>query len=406
MSDKYLYLTGIYGHKPYMVDSAKYAKKQYLFKNLKKELPSGFYSIQNRNGDILADFIIDHTRKFTIHSNNNVIEFLNSDENIVFQQLKKDILEENSLKHYIETSPESLLAKFVRAQYIPVPIPEFHWGSPDGRDAAAEKYYQYLINHYFDNVDFKDIRLMHTPLDVDLKYFFMESLFPQTSENMISSIEMLFQRILDENPTPAQMDVRDFYLKKLIHCYITADHKFDPVFVYLTDHYVSKLTESEFISDSEINVFQRIADRKRKNLVGETIPVFESYTIDHKKVSTSDMTAKYTLLWFWDPDCEHCSEYTPVLNDFYSNYRDLYDFEVIACSVTEDFDRWVAFIKQHNLKWINTSYAIEEPNYDAVEFFNFNDTPAVFIINRKHQIVARQFSVDELFDVFESLQNE
>ncbi|MCL1850754.1 MAG: redoxin domain-containing protein [Bacteroidetes bacterium] len=405
VKDKYLYLTGIYGNKAYIADSAKYANKQYVFKNNKKELPSGFYCIESQKGTLLTDFIVDNSRKFTIDATGDKIVFVNSDENIVYQNFKKDLEAGNDIRPYYYTTPESLLAKYVKAQYIPVPVPEFHWGSPEGRDAAAQQYYQFLIAHYFDNIDFKDIRLMYTPLDVELKDFFMESLYPQTPENVISSIENLFERILNEKPSRTQIDVKDFYLKKLIHLYMNADPKFDTVFVYLVDNYVSKISQSVFISDSEINVFQRIADRMRKTLVGQTIPVFESYTNDHHKISTAEIPAKYTILWFWDPDCEHCIEYTPILCDFYTKYHNLYNFEVIACSVTEDYDRWITFIKNHHLEWFNTSYAIEEPNYDAVEYFNFADTPAIFVIDKQHKIVARQFPVDDLFEIFESLEN-
>jgi thiol-disulfide isomerase/thioredoxin len=388
-----------------MIDSAKWVKNQYIFKSSKEDLPAGFYTIQTQSGESLADFIIDQTRKFTIEDTEKDLIFTNSNENIVFQQFKKDLLYENDLRIYTETAPESLLAKFVSAQFIPVSIPTFNWGSAEGRDNAAKKYYQFLIDHYFDNIDFKDVRLMRTPLDVDLKDFFMESLYPQTPENVIASIENLFHRITDEKPTPEQLDVLDFYLKKLIHLYMTADSKFDTVFVYLVDNYVSK-TNTELISESERSVFKRMADRKRVTLVGHQIPVFESFTNERFKVSTAEMPAKYTILWFWDPDCEHCIENTPQLYEFYTKYQNLYDFNVIACSVTEDYDRWIAFINRYNLDWFNTSYAIEEPNYDAVDYFNFNDTPAIFIIDKQHTIVARQFPVEDLIEVFESLHNE
>lgn len=407
-NEKYLYLIGIYGNEPYVVDSAKYTKNGYVFKNNKQILPSGFYTIesQNRiNRIIHAEFIVDKTRTFVMDEMRDKLVFTHSEENELFKSFQSALEAGNELHIFYQTAPESLLAKFVLAQYIPVSIPEFFWGSHAGREVAAQKYYQALIDHFFDNVDFKDIRLMYMPLNIDLKDFFVESLYPQTAENVISSIENFFNRILDPKPTPEQFEVRDFYLKKLIHLYLTAEPKFDKVFIYLVDNYVAKLTQSRFISGSEADVFKRIAERKRKTLVGETIPVFESYTMEHHKISTADTKKAYTLLWFWDPDCEHCIENTPQLYDFYCKYHDLYNFEVIACSVTEDYDRWVAFIHKNHLEWFNTSYAISEPNYDAVEFFNFADTPAIFIIDKQHKIVARQFPLDELFEVFESLQN-
>jgi peroxiredoxin len=239
-----------------------------------------------------------------------------------------------------------------------------------------------------------------------LKEFFFESLYPQTAENVIFCIDKLFLRMVDEEyPTTQQWDVRDFYLKKLIHLYMSANPKFDDVFVFLVDNYVSKLTDSKFISDSEKTVFQRIADRKRRTLLGHTVPVFESFASEQHKISTSEIAKEFTILWFWDPDCEHCIQETPKLCEFYSKYHELYNFEVIACSVTEDYDRWKAFIADHQLEWFNTSYAIGQPNYDAVDFFNFNDTPAIYIIDQQHTIVARQFPLDDLIEVFESLQN-
>jgi peroxiredoxin len=297
-----------------------------------------------------------------------------------------------------------MLGKYVLAQHIPVNIPEFFWGE-SGREGTARMYHQFVKNNYFNNIDFKDVRLMYTPLEIDLRGFFMEMIFPQTAENMMSSIVDLFQRMVDEKPTLSQLEVRDFYLKKLIHIFMNPESKYDTVFVYLVDNYISKLTNSTFFSGSEISVFKRMADRMRKTFVGRTIPVFESYTKDQRKISTADMPSTYVLLWFWDPDCDHCLEYTPALYDFYCNYHTVYDFDVIACSVTEDYDRWEAFINQHHLDWFNTSYVIAQPNYDAIEYFNFNDTPAIYIIDKQHKIVARQFHIDELFEIFESFQD-
>ena len=406
VNEKYLYLTGIYGNQPYRVDSAKGVKQQYLFKNAKQSLPAGFYTIQTKAGVALVDFIVDKTQKFGIETSQNDVIFTHSEENTVYRQFKKDLAAGNDLNMYAYTAPESLLGKYVLAQYIPVHIPEFHWGSHDGRNAAAKKRYQFIIDHYFDNIDFKDTRLMNTPLNVDLKDFFLTRLYPQTPELMISCIDNLFQRILDEKPTKVQLDMRDIYLKKLIHLYMTADAGFDTVFVYLVDNYVSQLTQSNFISDAEKSVFQRIADRKRKTLVGETVPVFKSYNKENQVISTAEIPANYIVLWFWDPDCEHCLQYTPILCDFYHNNHDLYNFEVLACSVTEDYDRWLAFIHEHHLDWINTSYAIAPPNYDAVEYFNFADTPAIFIIDKQQKIVARQFPLDNLQEIFESLPHD
>lgn len=123
-----------------------------------------------------------------------------------------------------------------------------------------------------------------------------------------------------------------------------------------------------------------------------------AYDAQHNSVSTKDIKHKYIILWFWDPDCDECVELTPQLRDFYDIYKDYYDLEIYAVSITDDYDRWDDFIRKNQLTWINVSYAIGEPNYDFVDYFDLITTPGIYIINSKHKIIARQFPLDELHE--------
>ena len=92
---------------------------------------------------------------------------------------------------------------------------------------------------------------------------------------------------------------------------------------------------------------------------------------------------------------------TPQLHQFYLENADKYDFEVFAVSITEDIDRWKKTCKEMGLSWINTCYAMGEPNYDFINYFNILTTPGSFLIDKDHKIIMRSFSLDELQDFFQ-----
>ena len=141
----------------------------------------------------------------------------------------------------------------------------------------------------------------------------------------------------------------------------------------------------------------------RKVIPGAQIPELISHDIDGKAHSTLDIKAHYTVLWFWDPDCDHCQEMTPPLHQLYQEYGKDYDFEVFAVEVNDDYERWKAFSDKHQLwDWTNLSTSRGEANLDFIEYFDIMTTPVMFLIDntQNHTIIARQITLDELRSFF------
>jgi len=215
-----------------------------------------------------------------------------------------------------------------------------------------------------------------------------------------------------------------YYLRKLFAIYLYNRPVFDTIPVWLFDNYYSKIantpvirypspitdsyynkigTENLHFSAIEDRVIRKVIERKRRLLPGHIIPPLAAYNIDHQLISTDKIDKKYIIVWLWDPDCDHCLEETPKLNQFYENFHNIYQFEIFAVSVTDDFERWKKFIEDHKLQWLNASYAIDEPNYDFIDYFDILTTPAIYLINKSHVIIERQFSLDDIYSIFESL---
>ena len=97
ISDNCLYLQGYYGQDVFVFDSAKVkGHKIVLFKNKKKEMPAGIYTLTDRFGNEYLDLMIDKDRRFTLIGGEWNSSFVTnvmvegSDENAQFIEFQKN----------------------------------------------------------------------------------------------------------------------------------------------------------------------------------------------------------------------------------------------------------------------------------------------------------------------------
>ena len=102
-------------------------------------------------------------------------------------------------------------------------------------------------------------------------------------------------------------------------------------------------------------VLDKIRDRVRKtepNLLGKVAPELIMQTSDGTVASLRYTQADYTILVFWEPDCGHCKQVIPELWKIYEKYQQK-NVKVFAVCTQYDKDKWMNFINEHKLFWIN-----------------------------------------------------
>ena len=208
------------------------------------------------------------------------------------------------------------------------------------------------------------------------------------TEYLISTSESLLSACKEHNQT--------HYLAAYLFnaFWTTGEPTYEPVMLYLYDKYDLKC----WLGD-RARLAKRKMDVVRKLAPGAQIPELTAYDIDRKQHSTNEIQTKYTILWFWDPDCDHCQEMTPILHDLYQEKADELNFEVFAVEVNDDYDRWTAFTQQHQLgDWINLSTSMGETSVDFIEYFDIVTTPVILLIDneKNHTIIARQVTLEEV----------
>lgn len=391
-----VYLIGYHGGEPYCADSAVVKKGTAVFKNKKSTLPCGVYSFSyTLNARPIADLILNKDNKLTVRM---------PKDPSVFNQIVVDGSEENSIlydfiyntpnntkdiydycRKLVETMPDAFVSKFIIAT-----------NGANWQQLANSRSQVSLVKILSNVVDFNEPRLLFSPS----RLFSMIEL-PITNEELteaddiINYIKMLTLR----KSCPA---VESYIAGKLFKALDTHNPDFDPAMVYLYDH-----CSKDWIDEDSRGRIQRKVNNLRKLIPGAKVPELISHDSTGNAHSTHDIANRYTVLWFWDPDCDHCQEMTPVLHQLYQEHANDWDFEVFAVEVNNDHDRWITFSDQHELwDWTNLSTSMGEANLDFIEYFDIMTTPVIYLVDnsKEHTIIARQITLDELVDFLNNVE--
>jgi len=245
-------------------------------------------------------------------------------------------------------------------------------------------------------VDFTDGRLCHS---VSSFFYFAHKYLTSDSLESVDEVITEVDTILTRAARGGRYQCGQ-YAQWLYNIFdMTGDPYYEPVMLHIYDTY-----DRGWIPEDQERRIKRKMDVVRKIAPGALIPELTAYDIDGKQHSTNEIQTKYTILWFWDPDCDHCQEETPILHDLYRKRADELNFEVFAVEVNDDYPRWKAFSEMNDLgDWINLSTSMGETSVDYIEYFDIVTTPVILLIDneKNHAIIARQVTLDEIVRAME-----
>lgn len=324
----------------------------------------------------------------------------------------------------IKNNPNKLVSKIVKMS-MDVKIPE----SPrdeNGNIIDSAFAYKYYRDHFFDNIDLKDDRVLNTPMFHNkLDEFFSKKMLIQHPDTIVK----YGYRLID------QLDPKSELFKYcLTHITSTSEKSnimgMDKVFVRMGQRYycAKNLEGKSPVYWMEEEKLKELCDKiqVQKNLVQGVIPpnIILRDTSDAKWMDFYSINADYTILYFWDPECGHCKKVTPKLQKLYAEKLKKRNVEVFAIgkAIGEDFEKWKKFIKANNLSFINVALtdrlyteAKEDarkfvPQYTTIQSLNYQETydifstPRVFVLDKDKKIIAKQLSISQLEDFLDRMQ--
>jgi thiol-disulfide isomerase/thioredoxin len=329
-------------------------------------------------------------------------------------------------KKIAEENPETLVAKIVKTS-TDVEVPD----APKNEDGSLKDStfkYRYFRDHYFDNIDLTDSRIVNTPVfQKKLEYYYSRNMLLQHPDTLIKYLTPVVEQI----PEGTQM-------YRFVVSNITSNYEkskimgMDKVVNYMVARYYCSPDKDgnpkAFWMDQEKMKDLCKDTQKRLRLVQGVVPpnLILPDSTNQKWYNLLDIDSEYTVLYFWDPNCGHCKKVTPKLQTLYEKKLRDRGVEIFAVgkATGDDFEDWKSFIKKHNLEFINvglTQKIYEQakedprsliPSKTTLESINYQDTydifstPRVWILDKDKKIIAKSLSIAQMERLFDRLQGK
>lgn len=287
---------------------------------------------------------------------------------------------------YIKEHGTTMLSQIFKATEEPeIPeTPKLENGQLDSSFA-----YRYYKKHFFDNVDFSDDRLLRTPIFHGKLNQYMEKLVMQIPDSINKEADFIVAK--------ARANKEVF---KYVVYYITSTYEvskimgMDAVFVHMVDKYYTH-DQATWMDSTALFKIQDRARILKPILIGQQCMPLNLEDTLGKFHSLYAVNTRFTVLFFWDPDCSHCQKSMPKMQETYDNLKSV-GMEVFAVCTEVEVDKWKKFIREKKLTWINVGDPYLHNNFR--HDFDISSTPQVFILDSNKKIIAKKLDVAQIED--------
>jgi thiol-disulfide isomerase/thioredoxin len=296
--------------------------------------------------------------------------------------------------YYKTKHPETFMAKVLAAMDEPDQIP--YSKSPRKADGTIDSTYNYwnFKNHYWDGMDFTDDRLMRTPVYANKMKFYMEKLTAPHPDSIMKSADWLIEK------TRPSKELFKYTLSSLTVQYETSKVMgYDAIFVHIVDKYY-KTNQATWVSEEQTTKIINRSNQIAYTLLGKTAVNLMMKDTAGRMQMLQAVQAKYTIVIFWEPTCSHCKKELPLLKTYYDSLRAAgVSIEVYAIRSDMDSVNWKAYIKEHNLTWINVAARDAQELATAKYYYDVYSTPTMYITDEKKVIFGKRLDIDGLKSV-------
>ncbi len=430
LTNSNLYLGYHYGLKTFIVDTIQINNKgEGIFKGTEK-LQQGIYFIAFPSMNYF-DFMITENQNFSIVTDTSnfleTLNFKNSNENQIFleyqitsaklrmaltkqktqlgkyrhipdsvKQIQNSINKlSNTIKQYkakiISENKAALFTKIINALSEPV-IPE-----PDinklrdynlNKDSVLQTYiYSYYKNHYFDNFDFSDIRLLYSSiLPSKINSFYSKIVNPIT-DSLIFETNKLIKK------AGVNADMYKFTIIYLLSIFeSTGKMPHDELFVHIAETYYLS-GKAKWMSKTLLNQLKLRVNSIKPNMIGKTAPNLLLQDDKGLDFNINKLNDKYILLYFWNIECGHCKTYTPILHNISNIYQNKIKF--IAVYTENDKDNWLKYISDNKLNNWTNAYD-QSGNSNLINLYDIYKTPRIYMLDKNKTIIAKDIEVENI----------
>ncbi|MDN5216295.1 DUF5106 domain-containing protein [Fulvivirgaceae bacterium BMA12] len=422
LRDTTVYLGYYYGEGTYLKDTSFIDQSGGFSFEGKDKLPAGIYfTVLDKTR--LFDFIIGKNQSFKISSNQKDyvqhLKSLNDAENELFFDHMKFIYKNNlSVQPYLEIlkdstanesakqlarekageidslvqkyqqalidkNPGLLAAKLIVAQQALI--------VPEAIKQDRESVLKFYREHFWDGFDLSNDALLRFPQPIYRQKVedYLGNLFPQDPDTLVAAINPLIEKAKKNRET-----------YKYLIWNLTLNYQnpkimgLDAIFVRLYDEYFASGEMDYWANDKLKENLKTRADQLRNSLIGKQAPNLIIQDLDGKPRALESIKSRYTVIYFYDPDCGFCKKETPKLRDFKKNTA--LDVNIYAVCADSSLTKMTKYIDEMAIgDWINVNGPrTYSKHYKTV--YDANTTPTIYLLDERKKIIAKKIAADKI----------
>lgn len=318
------------------------------------------------------------------------------------EYVREDSIRRKSMQNYqdsiIKKYPDALLSNLFatmrRPTVPPIPIVK---GKPDSLYP-----YHFVKGHFWDDVDFSDDRILHTPffepkVDEYFKYYISIE-----ADSIIKEVNYI---LLAAKPGK---EIYPYLLTKFTKQYMNPQYMGqDKVFVFLFENFYAK-GDTALLDPSNKKTITERAYNLMANQIGVPATDMNFPDTSGKNVPLYSLKNDFTLVAFWDPTCGHCKIEIPRLDSMYRAKWKAMNVGIYAVNINEpEFVSWKKFIKENKLAgWVHTHEgaaahaAVEKAHQmNFRQAYDIYKTPTFYLLDKDKRIIAKQLSMEQFDEI-------
>ena len=325
-----------------------------------------------------------------------------------FDQITNEV--KDFTEKMIEQSSGSFISKFLLSmkEIVPPPAPLNENGVVS--DPAFQA--KYIKQHYWDYFDLADVRMLRTPFYEDKLKNYLDNWIYPVPDSIYREVDFLIEKSRSDTL------LFKYMLTTLFNYY--ARSKFvgmDAVYLYIGEKYY--IPEATWADKNFVKDLQERVTKQSPLLIGKIAPDAQLVRLDdnHFQLAAMDtaikndpysgtvfnihsINAKYTVLYFWEPECGHCKTVIPELYKIFLRNKDK-GLQVIAINILGYPKKalWVDFINQHHMYgWINAWNPYNmSPTYR--ELYNIESSNILYLLDENKKIIVKFVGPEQVEEI-------
>ncbi len=302
-------------------------------------------------------------------------------------------------KGVVKKNKGTFMAKLFLAVENPV-VPEELPMLPDGSGKDSTFPTRYFQQHYWDDYDFQDDRLIYTPIYDPKLETYMDKWVVPTPDSVKKQCDFLLTK------AEGAPETFKYTLWRLSRWTETSKIMgMDEAFVHLVENYYMK-GKATWLDSTQLAKYIDRAKKIAPNMIGQPAMDLRMRDMNNVVKPLSSVSAPYTMLIFWESDCGHCKKELPKLDSIYKSDLKQYGVKFFAVETSNEVDKWKKFVEEKKLGdgWQHVYDPTRETNFRA--FYDVYSTPTIYLLDENKTIVGKRIDHTNVLGLIEFLEKK